>query len=82
MLLFRTSGSSSPASSVLYATNQSHVCINLSLESQEEFLGLKTFFLKKFFSLKNCCLQTIYIELLNTMENTASCLSESGGWGV
>lgn len=78
MLLFRP-GSSSPASSVLYATNQSHLCINLSLESQEGFLSLKTFFLKKFFSLKNCCLQTIYIELLNTVENTASCLSESGG---
>lgn len=43
MLLFRP-GSSSPASSVLYATNQSHLCINLSLESQEGFLSLKTFF--------------------------------------
>lgn len=39
--------------------------------SQEGFLGLKTFFLKKNFSLKNCCLQTTYIELLNTVENTA-----------
>lgn len=78
MLLFRP-GSSSPASSVLYATNQSHLCINLSLESQEGFLSLKTFFLKKNFFIKNCCLQTIYIELLNTVENTASCLVESGG---
>lgn len=76
MLLFRP-GSSSPASSVLYATNQSHLCINLSLESQEGFLSLKTFFFKKFFSLKNCCLQTIYIELLNTVENTA-CLKVGG----
>lgn len=56
MLLFRTSGSSSPASSVLYATNQSHVCINLSLESQEEFLGLKTFFFKKIFFIKKLLL--------------------------
>lgn len=48
MLLFRP-GSSSPGSSVLYATNQSHLCINLNLESQERFLGLKIFFFKKFF---------------------------------
>lgn len=55
MLLFRP-GSSSPASSVLYATNQSHLCINLSLESQEGFLSLKTFFLKKFFFIKKLLL--------------------------
>lgn len=51
MLLFRP-GSSSPGSSVLYATNQSHLCINLSLESQEGFLGLKSFFFLIFFHLK------------------------------
>lgn len=27
-----------------YTTNQSHLCVTLSLESQEGFLGLKTFF--------------------------------------
>lgn len=50
-----------------------NLCIHLNLESQEGVLSLKTwdtlFF--KFFSLKNCCLQTTYIELINSVINIA-----------
>lgn len=42
MLPFRASGPASMASSVLYVTSQSHLCMNLNLEPQAGVLSLKT----------------------------------------